>query len=84
MKTVTELNFHVECQLTESEVRALDALAGYGLESFLKAFYSGCGRHYLEPHVKGLETLFEKAQAMNQNIYEIDNIRKLISEKIKP
>lgn len=46
-------------ELNESELRALDALAGYGTDTFVKVFYKHMGRHYLEPHEKGLLTLFK-------------------------
>jgi hypothetical protein len=46
-------------QLDEEEMRALDALAGYGTEVFLKTFYEKLGREYLEPHENGLRKLFK-------------------------
>lgn len=56
------LDLDVSIKLTESEVRALDALAGYGSDSFLKTFYQFMGRHYLEPHEAGLRSLFDTIQ----------------------
>lgn len=40
--------------ISESEARALDALAGYGDDAFIKQFYEHLGKHYMEPHEKGL------------------------------
>lgn len=40
-------------------MRALEALAGYGSDGFLKVFYQHMGRAYLEPHEVGLRSLFE-------------------------
>jgi len=57
------LNLDVSIKLTESEVRALDALAGYGANAFLKVFYEKMGRHYLEPHEAGIRSLFETIQS---------------------
>jgi hypothetical protein len=37
----------------------LDALAGYGAEAFLKHFYEKLGKSYMEPHEKGLRSLFQ-------------------------
>ncbi|WP_310643440.1 hypothetical protein [Limnohabitans sp.] len=53
------LNLEVSIKLTESEVRALDALSGYGADAFLKVFYAQMGRHYMEPHESGLRSLFD-------------------------
>lgn len=40
--------------VTEGELRALDALAGYGDDAFIKTFYEKMGKTYLEPHEKDL------------------------------
>lgn len=53
------INLDVSIKLTESEVRALDALAGYGADAFLTEFYQKMGRHYMEPHEAGLRSLFD-------------------------
>lgn len=53
----------VETQMTlsvnEEEMRALDALVGYGTDNFLKIFYEKLGKAYLQPHEKGLRSLFK-------------------------
>jgi hypothetical protein len=46
-------------RLTESELRALDALVGYGADAFIKVFYEHMGKHYMQPHEGGLRSLFE-------------------------
>lgn len=53
----------VALKLNESEVRALDALAGYGIKPFLEVFYAHMGQHYLKPHEAGLRSLFETIQS---------------------
>lgn len=40
--------------VTEEELRALDALAGYGTEPFLKMFYKDLGTAYMRPYEAGL------------------------------
>lgn len=45
--------------LDEEELRALDALVGYGTDKFIDAFYKVMGKAYLEPHAAGLRRLFE-------------------------
>lgn len=44
--------------LNESEMAALDAIAGYGVDDFLRVFYSRLGETYLKPHEAGLRSLF--------------------------
>lgn len=53
------LELNVGIQLTGAEVRALDALVGYGIDAFLEVFYEHMGRHCLRPHEAGLRSLFE-------------------------
>jgi hypothetical protein len=53
------INLDVSIKLNESEMRALDALAGYNVDQFLKFFYKDMGRAYMEPHEAGLRSLFE-------------------------
>lgn len=42
-----------------AEIAALDALAGYGTDEFLKVFYAKLGEAYLKPHEAGLRSLFD-------------------------
>lgn len=44
--------------LTEAEVRAFDALMGYGTDQFLEFFYKDMGTHYMKPNEAGLRSLF--------------------------
>jgi hypothetical protein len=46
--------------LTEDQARALNALAGYGTDAFLRVFYEGLGSHYLKPYEKGLRELLDE------------------------
>lgn len=46
----------------EAELRALDALVGYGVDPFLEVFYAKLGKHYMQPHEAGLRTLFESVR----------------------
>lgn len=76
---------HITCEATfvlnEVECRALDALIGYGIEPFLKVFYEKMGRHYLEPHERGLRELFLKfGKAVNPALADVQTARQLIGE----
>lgn len=48
--------------LTEEEIGALDALAGYGVDPFLEVFYAKLGKAYMQPYEEGLRSLFESVR----------------------
>lgn len=56
-KIHTTISVTTQLELTESEVLALDAIFGYNVDAFLKAFYRNLGRAYVEPHVAGVRSL---------------------------
>lgn len=49
-------------QFNEAELRALDALVGYGADPFLAVFYENLGKAYMQPHEAGLRSLFESVR----------------------
>ena len=55
-----KISVEVTLRLNEAEARALDALAGYGPDSFLAVFYEHLGKAYMSPHEHGLRTAFTK------------------------
>lgn len=66
---------------TEIELRALDALVGYGVESFIKVFYEKLGRHYMEPHEKGLREFFKTIENnVPGTLRRVDQARKLLQQ----
>ena len=73
----TEITF----KINEAELRALDALVGYGYKSFLKVFYEKMGKAYLEPHANGLKTFFDSVDEMRPLLGKIDAAKKILSEK---
>ncbi len=58
----SDVQLSVLLKLSEPEARALDALVGYGFDSFIKVFYEHLGKHYMEPHEAGLRSLFESVR----------------------
>lgn len=63
MAKITErptISLQVDFTVTESEARALDGLAGYGDDAFVKVFYHHLGKAYMEKHEQGLR-LFLKS-----------------------
>ena len=83
MKTLlkTKVNFTVQCELSEGDIRALDALVGYGTENFLKCFYTHLGKAYLEPYEQDLINLFKKIEELRPAIGEINDARKQLGLK---
>lgn len=80
-KAYIQANLTVQLNLNEQEVRALDAMFGYGVEEFLKTFYSHMGEHYLKPNEAGIRSLFETVRGlMSGPIDKINEARKLITQ----
>jgi hypothetical protein len=59
---LTKVEVTATMKFSEAELRALDALVGYGCDPFLKVFYEKLGKHYMQPHEAGLRTLFESVR----------------------
>lgn len=82
MKTGIEIkptvNFTVRCELTEGELRALDALVGYGFKPFIDCFYTHMGKSYLEPFEGDLKQLFEKIEQLRPAVSNIQEARKML------
>jgi hypothetical protein len=57
-----KIELMVTIALTESEARAVDAMAGYGDDAFVKAFYDHLGQHYMKPHEQGLRTFLKSVR----------------------
>jgi hypothetical protein len=47
-------------ELTEGELRALDAMASYGADAFLRSFYVKLGKQYMKPFERDLRGLFDR------------------------
>ena len=78
-KINTKILFSVKCELTENELRALDALVGYGFDNFIKHFY-GLGKHYMEPYENDLRQLFAKVESLRPELANIDAARKALTK----
>lgn len=57
------LDVRAQMDFSERELRALEALAGYGADSFLDVFYEKLGKAYMQPHEAGLRELFESIRS---------------------
>lgn len=58
IKTRAEIEFSATLTLSEVELRAMDALVGYGDDSFIEAFKAKLGSAYLREHESGLRSAF--------------------------
>lgn len=56
------LDLSIQFELNYHEAAALDAIAGYGFEQFIRVFYEKMGKHYLQPHENGLRSLFKSVR----------------------
>jgi hypothetical protein len=59
----TNVKIVATIELTEGDLRALEALAGYGDDAFLKAFYVKLGMHYMKPFERDLRGLFARIRS---------------------
>ena len=57
------VNLDLTFTVNESEARALDALAGYGDDSFIAAFYDKLGKAYMDKHEAGLRSFLKDIRA---------------------
>lgn len=63
--------------LSEGEARALDAMAGYGDDAFIIAFYEHLGKSYMEKHEDGLRKFLKTIrQFMPGVLSRVDAARK--------
>lgn len=73
----TSVEITATLTLNEGQLRALDALAGYGADAFLKAFYVKLGQHYMQPFERDLRELFSLIRAEVPGALDgIDDVRK--------
>ena len=82
--TSIDAELRVTLELTESEVRALDALFGYGEDRFLQVFYQEMGTAYLKPHENGIRSLHQTIRDITSGpLAKIDVARKSMYEGMK-
>jgi hypothetical protein len=70
----------LELTISEEELRALDALAGYGADEFIKAFYKVMGEHYLRPYERGLRTFLNSVRGCASLARDAEECREFMRE----
>lgn len=79
--TKPELSVSVTIKINEIEARALDALAGYGDDEFIKMFYKNLGKSYMQPYEEGLRSFLDSIRsAVSPALNHIDAARQFIRE----
>jgi hypothetical protein len=73
----------VELVLDEEELRALDALAGYGTDKFLEFFYQHMGKTYLGPYENGLRRLFETVRGCAGLAHDAEDCRAFMKQTVQ-
>lgn len=67
--------------VSEAELRALDALAGYGDDAFIKVFYEELGTSYMKPHEAGLREFLQTVRNFAPTIIRRTNDARKAFEK---
>ena len=79
VNVTTEVEVRATISFNEGELRALDAMVGYGIDPFLEVFYSKLGKAYMQPYEKNLRELFVKInQTVPVSIKRVETARKLL------
>lgn len=85
MATITQkatLAVKISFTVSESEARALDALAGYGDDAFIEAFYAKLGAAYMRDHEQGLREFLQSIRtAMPGELKTIDCARAALAAR---
>lgn len=67
--------------VNEAELRALDALAGYGDEAFIQMFYKDLGKTYMQPYEAGLREFLKSIRDIAAPIIRrTDEARKVFNK----
>lgn len=76
------LDIKVVFTINEEEARALDALAGYGDDEFIKMFYDNLGKSYMKPYENGMrEFLKTIREELRGHLSQLDQARILLKQK---
>ena len=74
------LDVVVTFTINEAECRALDALAGYGDDAFIKAFYANLGEAYMQKHEAGLRRFLRTIRdVVGPALHGLGEARKAVS-----
>jgi hypothetical protein len=66
--------------LDQDELRALDALIGYGVDELIEHFYKQMGKAYLRPCEHGLRSFLKTAAHASSGIRAVDDAQRELDE----
>ena len=76
---VSSLDVVVKFEINAIEAKALDALAGYGDDAFIKAFYELLGKAYMEAHESGLREFLKTIRnVVNPALHRLSEAKKCL------
>lgn len=83
-RTTVAADLTVHMELTEAEVRALDAIFGYDVKHFLQVFYERMGEAYVKPHEAGVRSLHSSIRTILAGpIAAINKARNAMNEALR-
>lgn len=84
VRTRATIEFSATMTLGEEEMRALDALVGYGDDAFIKAFEEKLGAAYMRDHRDGLKSFFQTIrEQVLPPLSDIDTARRDMANAIR-
>lgn len=81
IKGKVEAGFRIQFTIDGDEARALDAMAGYGDDAFVKAFYEHLGKSYMQKHEEGLRRfLISIRESIGPILGKMQRIDEIVNE----
>ena len=81
LRSSPEISFKINLVMSESEARALEAIADYGVDAFIEAFEERLPPSYMKHHKDGLTELFKSiANEIPKHLSKVDKARKVFIE----
>lgn len=75
------LDIKIHLELSVAEATALSEMIKYGPDAFLQGYYKQLGKSYMQPHEKGLRSLFETIRTnLPAKLSEVQEINKVVKE----
>lgn len=76
-----EIELKLTMALDEEEVRALEAMTGYGVDKFIEVFYEKLGENYMKKHEVGLRSFLNSIREQVPPYIDKVNKARLVFEK---
>jgi len=84
MNIKVKIDLEVTITLNYQQAKALEAMASYGADPFLKVFKEKLGKSYIEPYEEGVHSLFDEIKGagrpINKAIQECEKLSRTVKE----